>query len=162
MDIITQGLLGASTFGVIKNRDIGSRSMLIGAIAGISPDFDFLLAPFYSEVEHLIIHRSFSHSLILAAIISPILGEIFHRVYENENTRSSWYLAFFLAISTHSLLDLCTTYGTKLLSPISDHIFSTNNIHVFEPFYTLILLLGVIFALRKGKSNIRRKRHRQL
>lgn len=59
---------------------------------------------------------------------------------------------------THSLLDWCTTYGTKLLSPFSGHLFSTNNIHVFEPIYTSILLIGVMLLLVGKRPPVRRQR----
>lgn len=153
MDSLTQALLGAATFGIVKHKDIGKKSLLIGAIAGTIPDLDVFFAPFYSEISFLSVHRGISHSIILAVSLSLLLGIIFHKIYKKSQTMSSWILAFFLAIMTHSLLDWCTTYGTKLLNPFSDHLFSTNNIHVFEPIYTLILLIGMLMVLVK-KTNI--------
>lgn len=153
MDSLTQGLLGAATFAFVKNKEIGKKSLLIGAVVGTIPDLDVLLSPFFNDIEFLTIHRSFSHSIGFAILLSLFLGEIFHRFYEGKYTRTKWNLAFFLAIFTHSLLDWCTTYGTKLISPIDDHLFSLNSIHVFEPIYTSILLVGVIIHLVKKKTN---------
>jgi len=153
MDSITQGLLGAATFAVVKDKEIGKKSFLIGAIAGTIPDLDVLLAPLFNDIEFLTVHRSFSHSIGFAVVLSLLLGEIFHRVYQRKQDRFKWSLAFFLALFTHSLLDWCTTYGTKLISPINGHLFSLNSIHVFEPIYTCILLGGVLFHLFKKKSS---------
>ncbi len=147
MDILTQGLLGATTFAVIKHKDIGKPALLIGTVAGIIPDLDVLLAPFFNEVAFLTVHRSISHSVPLAIILSGLLGLLFHHIYQKKHSKNSWYLAFFLAIMTHSILDWFTTYGTKLFSPFHGHLFSTNNIHVFEPIYTLLLLVGVILLI---------------
>lgn len=158
MDSLTQALLGATTFALVKDAEIGKKSLLIGAVAGTLPDLDVFLYPFYHEVEFLAVHRGVSHSIGLAILLTVVLGEIFHRFYKRQHSRTSWNLAFFLALMTHSLLDACTTYGTKLLSPFSKQIFSTNNIHVIEPTYTLILGIGVVALLFKNQLKHRRKR----
>lgn len=152
MDSLTQGLLGAATFAVVKNKEIGKKSLLIGAIAGTIPDLDVFLSPLFNDIEFLTVHRSFSHSIGFAILLSLLLGEIFHRGYKRKHSRAKWNFAFFLAIFTHSLLDWCTTYGTKLISPINDHLFSLNSIHVFEPIYTGILLTGVLIHMIKKKA----------
>ncbi len=157
MDSITQGLLGAVTFAVIKEKDIGKKALLIGAFAGTIPDLDVLLASLFNDIAFLTVHRSVSHSIIFAILLSFILGEIFHRSNKKKHARWGWNFAFFLSIMTHSLLDWCTTYGTKLLSPFSGHLFSLNNIHVFQPTYTLILLIGVIAVLVQHRSKAKRK-----
>lgn len=156
MDSLTQALLGATTFALVKDAEIGKKSLLIGAVAGTLPDLDVFLYPFYHEVEFLAVHRGVSHSIGLAILLSVVLGEMFHRFYKRQHSRTSWNLAFFFALMTHSLLDACTTYGTRLLSPFSHHIFSTNNIHVIEPTYTLILGIGVVALLFKNPSKHRR------
>lgn len=155
MDSLTQGLLGAVTFAVVKDKDIGRKSLLIGAVAGTIPDLDVLLAPMFNDIEFLTVHRSVSHSIILAIILGLVLGELFYRSYDKKQSRAGWQWAFFLAIFTHSLLDWFTTYGTKLISPFNDHLFSLNSIHVFEPAYTAILLGGVLWHLvgkKKGSG----------
>lgn len=151
MDSITQALLGAATFALVKEKDLGRKSLLIGAAAGTIPDLDVLLAPFYNEVAFLSIHRSASHSLLLALVLSVFLGEVFHRIYRKEQQRLTWMFAFFLSISTHALLDWFTTYGTQLFSPFDGHLFSLNSIHVFEPVYTSILLIGILIYSFKRK-----------
>ncbi len=158
MDSITQGLLGATTFALIKDKEIGKKSLLIGAIAGTIPDLDVLLTPLFNDVESLTIHRSVSHSIGLAILLSLLLGEIFHRIFKKEQSRLSWMFAFFLSMMTHSLLDWCTTYGTKLLSPFNDHLFSTNNIHVFEPIYTVVLLIGAASLFFRPQSCSKRQK----
>lgn len=157
MDSLTQGLLGAATFAIVKDKDIGKKSLLIGAIAGTIPDLDVFLAPFFNDIEFLTIHRSVSHSIGLAIVLSFLLGEVFYRYYKRKQSRGSWNLAFFLAIFTHSILDWCTTYGTKLISPFDDHLFSLNSIHVFEPIYTSILLGGIFVYLFKSSKNLKSK-----
>lgn len=153
MDSLTQALLGAATFSVVKNRTIGKASIVIGAIAGTLPDLDVLLSPFFNEVAFLTIHRSFSHSILFTVLLSALLAVIFHIGYKKKYQLLKWYIAFFLALFTHAILDCFTTYGTKLLCPFKDYMFSTNNIHTIEPIYTSILLIGIIsFLVVKPKS----------
>lgn len=151
MDSLTQALLGAATFAAVKDKDLGSKSLLIGAIAGTIPDLDVLLAPFYNEIEFLSIHRGLSHSIFVAIGLSVILGEFGHRLSKQEHSRRSWMLAFFLALVTHSLLDCCTSFGTQIFSPFSSQLVAWNFIHVFEPTYTLILAVGLVllFTVKK-------------
>lgn len=156
MDILTQSLLGATTFSLVKDKDIGKKSLLIGALAGISPDLDFVAAPFFNDIEFLSIHRSVSHSFFLAVLLTVVLSLIFHKIYDRKQNFSGWVLAFFLAIFTHPLLDWFTTYGTKLFSPLTDHLFSLNSIHVFEPLYSLILLIGFFVLLFKSSLSSHR------
>lgn len=158
MDILTQGLLGAATFSLIKDKELGKKSLVIGALAGIAPDLDMVLSPFFNDVEFLTVHRSMSHSVIICLTLSSVLGYGFYRYYDRSQSLTSWVLAFGLTICTHPLLDWFTTYGTQLFSPLSNHLFSLNSIHVFEPIYTFILLTGVLLlALRPTKGAFRSK-----
>ena len=149
MDSLTQALLGASSFAVVKDKYIGTKSLVIGAVAGTIPDLDILLAPFFNEVAFISVHRSVSHSLIFAIFASISLAFVAHKLTKYNYRYQNWALAFFLAIFTHTLLDWCTTYGTKFLAPFNGHLFSLNNIHIIEPFYTSILLIGVSILLFK-------------
>jgi len=81
MDSLTQALLGASTFALVKNKDIGKKSLLIGAVAVTLPDLDVLLSPFFNEVAFISVHRSVSHSLFLAIVLSFLFGYIFYKKY---------------------------------------------------------------------------------
>ena len=143
MDSLSQALLGASTFALVQHKHIGKSSLVIGALAGTLPDLDVLLAPFFHEVAFITVHRSFSHSILFAILGSLFFGYLAHKMTRFRYRLKDWTWAFFLAFFTHSLLDWCTTYGTKMLCPFHGHLFSINSIHVIEPIYTAILLLGV-------------------
>lgn len=158
MDSLTQGLLGAVTFAIIKDRDIGKKSVLIGGVAGTIPDLDVFFSPFYHEVAFITVHRSFTHSILFAVVIGILCGELFHRLYRRQHTRWSWNIAFFLAFITHALLDCCTTYGTQILYPFSDILISWNNIHVIDPAYSIILMVCVIGLLIKSRNGSGRQR----
>jgi inner membrane protein len=68
-----------------------------------------------------------------------------------------WYLFFFLALLTHTLLDCFTTYGTQLFYPFTDARIAWDSIHVVDPFYTLPFLICLIVAMFYKRSSRRRR-----
>jgi inner membrane protein len=61
-----------------------------------------------------------------------------------------WWLALWLVLVTHPLLDAMTVYGTQLALPFSNYPFGVGSIFIIDPLYTLPLLVGVIWALASG------------
>jgi inner membrane protein len=59
-----------------------------------------------------------------------------------------WWLALWLVLITHPLLDTMTVYGTQLLMPFTDHPFGIGSVFIIDPAYTLPLIAGVVAALR--------------
>jgi inner membrane protein len=58
-----------------------------------------------------------------------------------------WWLATWLALITHPLLDAMTVYGTRIALPFSSQPYGVGSIFIIDPLYTLPLLVGVIAAL---------------
>jgi len=59
-----------------------------------------------------------------------------------------WWLALWLVMITHPLLDTMTIYGTQLLMPFSNYPFGVGSLFIIDPAYTLPLIVGVVAALR--------------
>jgi len=59
-----------------------------------------------------------------------------------------WWLALWLVLMTHPLLDAMTIYGTQLLMPFSNHPFGVGSLFIIDPAYTVPLIVGVVAALR--------------
>ncbi len=150
MDSVSQAVLGAITFAVIKDKEIGKKALLYGAIIGTIPDLDILLNPFFDSVQRMAIHRAFSHSIFFSFLLSGLLAYWFYK--KHKTSYSSWYLATFIALVTHPLLDVCTTYGTRLLYPLTKDYYSLNSVFVVDPIYTIILFLATILLWIK-KNN---------
>ena len=150
MDSLSQVVLGAITFALVKDKEIGKKSLVYGAVLGTIPDLDVLLNPFFDSVEQLAIHRAFSHSIFFAILLSLLAGKLLSKKYNSSYI--SWVWACFLALFTHPLLDLCTTYGTRILYPLTKSYYSLNNVFVVDLGYTLPLLIAVI-ALWAMKNN---------
>jgi len=146
MDTFTQVALGTAIAEAFFRRSLGRRALLFGALCGWFPDIDvFFHLP--NSWDSLVNHRGITHSLICLPLIVPILGEIGFRT-KQKGARSTWYHLAFWALLTHPLLDACTSYGTQLLAPISNHRFSTNAISIIDLIYSLPLFIACALAAR--------------
>jgi len=76
LDSLTQIVLGASVGEVVLGKKVGNKAILWGAIAGTLPDLDVLLRYFTDEISSTQMHRGFSHSIVFAVLIAPLLGWI--------------------------------------------------------------------------------------
>lgn len=156
MDSLSQIVLGAITFALVKDKEIGKKSLVYGAVLGTIPDLDVLLNPFFDDVAKLAVHRAFSHSIFFSILLSLLAGKLLSKKYNSSYI--SWVWACFLALFTHPLLDLCTTYGTRILYPLTKSYYSLNNVFVVDLFYTLPLLIAVIALwILKNKNPKRSK-----
>lgn len=139
MDSLTQFALGGIV-GCATLKNTSRKTILLGGLVATLPDLDVLLKPFYADGNFVVVHRSFSHSLLCCVLLSVVLSRWTLRQYKF----SLRFRYFFYVLFTHALLDCCTTYGTQLFWPLSRQLISFNNIHVLEPIYTLCLLLPLI------------------
>jgi inner membrane protein len=148
MDPITHTTLGATLGYALLGRQLGRKSLLYAAIAANIPDLDILAYPFLQPLDRLEWHRGISHSLFLHAIISPPLAWIIKKIHPNLGLSPlsllHTTLTIFLVLSTHALLDACTTYGTQLLSPILNSRIAWNIIFTIDPIFTLPLILTTV------------------
>ena len=144
MDSVTQVALGSAVGFAALGSKIGRRALLVGACFGTLPDLDVLI-DFGGAVENFVYHRSFSHSLIIHALLSPIFAWLlgyFSWAKGVSFTRLS--TAIFLILSTHALLDSFTVYGTQLLWPLTDYPFGISSVFIIDPAYTLPLLISLV------------------
>lgn len=159
MDSLTQVVLGASAGEAILGRKVGNRAVVWGAIGGTIPDLDVLLNPFLSDVQGTLVHRTFSHSLIVLTLLAPLLGYLVHRLHRRRTSATvrDWTWLFFGALLTHPLLDAFTNYGTMLFFPLSDVRVAWRTIAIIDPLYTLPLLVGTVAVLFYQRSSTRRR-----
>ncbi len=163
MDSLTQLVLGASVGEAVLGRKIGNRAVVWGAIGGTIPDLDVLLNPFLSDVQGVLIHRTFSHSLLVLTLLAPIVGYGVWQLHRNKTKANwrDWSWLFLFALITHPLLDSFTNYGTMLFFPFSDVRIAWRTIFIIDPLYTLPLLIGTFIVLFSSRTSQRRKRANQ-
>ena len=152
MDTLTQIVLGAGVCVAVLGRRLGPRRAAIaGGLLGTLPDLDVLI-PAGDPVETFVSHRGFSHSLIIQAMVTPVIGEAMVRLIAAcQQQRWQTYAAIYLCLSTHALLDAMTIYGTKLFWPLSLEPFGVGSVFIIDPLYTIPLLLITIIALCSGR-----------
>ena len=147
MDPFSQALLGAAVGYGVAGRRLGRRAALWGALAGAAPDLDMLFGPdFFTQLR---VHRGVTHSLWFGPVVGTVWAWALVRRWRRRGRPEPllpWIGVFVLALLSHPLLDVCTTYGTQLLAPFSDARFAWHAVPVIEPRYTLILLAGLAAA----------------
>ncbi len=147
MDSLSQFALGA-TIGVVvmRRRTAPWKAALIGGLAGTLPDLD----AFYNHgdpISNMTLHRANSHALFWLTLASPLVALAAAFVTREMQNVRRWWLAVWLALVTHPLLDWFTVYGTQLLRPITDFPYAIGSMFIIDPLYTLPLLIGIIVAL---------------
>ena len=159
MDSLTQIVLGASVGELVLGKKIGNKAILWGAIAGTLPDLDVLLRYFTDEISATQMHRGFSHSIVFALLIAPLLGWIAKKIHSNLKDVSfrDWTKLFFWTTVTHPLLDAHTTWGTKFFWPFNYRL-AYQDIFVVDPLYTLPFLMFLIIVMTLKKDNPKRSK----
>src|ERR1700732_4589389 len=159
MDTITHGIAGAliakaafrgqdmlGARGV--NRQIITWSLMLGAIF---PDSD-VFREFFSNNDLLILtwHRSITHSLVclpIFAVALAVLTRWFVRWRKWESPSFGVLLAVYAAgILSHILLDLVTSFGTMIWSPVKWSRPAWDLIFIIDFTFSAILLVPQIVA----------------
>ncbi|MGH8464607.1 MAG: metal-dependent hydrolase, partial [Pseudomonas sp.] len=154
MDSLTQAVLGAALQGTVLGRIQGRRSLLYGAALATLPDLDVIIR-YADPVSQMTYHRGFSHSIFvltgLALLLAWLVNSLGRRRWpEKGYTGPRLFLAFWLVLVTHPLLDAFTVYGTQLFWPLHSIPESWAAVFSIDPIYTVPLLLAVIFATIQG------------
>lgn len=144
---MTQLLLGASVGEAVLGRKVGRRAALWGAVCGTLPDLD-VFVPFPDAVSAMTYHRSFSHSLLVLAVVTPLMVWLVRKLHPSAAaTPGQWAALVYLVFATHVLLDALTVYGTQIFWPIVTTPVMGSTIFIIDPLYTIPLLIGVLAVL---------------
>lgn len=150
MDSLSQAALGAAVgLAAMGRRTAPWKAALWGAVCGTLPDLDVLI-DHGDAVHNMTRHRAESHALFWLTLVSPLLAGGIAALHRETGLWRRWWLAVWLALVTHPLLDAMTVYGTQLALPFSDRPYGLGSIFIIDPLYTLPLLAGVAAALRLG------------
>jgi inner membrane protein len=152
MDSVTQAVLGAGVGVAVMGRRLGPRRAAVaGAVLGTLPDLDVFI-PSPGPVESFVGHRGPSHSIVVQALATPLIGELLMRIFrELRDARLLAYLAIYFCLATHALLDAMTVYGTRLFWPVLEGPVAVGSVFIIDPLYTLPLLAVFVWALFLGR-----------
>jgi len=150
LDSITQAVLGAALQGTVLGRIQGRRALLYGAALATLPDLDVVIR-YADPVSQMTYHRGFSHSLFVLTGLALLLAWCVNRCWPGKGyTVPRLFLAFWLVLVTHPVLDAFTVYGTQLFWPLALTPQSWAAVFIIDPVYTVPLLAAVIYTLAKG------------
>lgn len=130
---------------------LGRRALGWGALVGMAPDLDVLLAPLHGGFGELLYHRGTTHSLWFGFVAGPLLGWLLWRWRDPDRNTSvrAWIALCIAALVTHPLLDAFTPYGTQFFAPFDRTRFAFHGVGIIDPFYTTVLAVAVFAALRR-------------
>lgn len=147
MDSISQIALGAAvSVAVMGRRTSVYKAALCGAVLGTLPDLDVLIDQ-GDPIANMVLHRAETHSLFWLTLASAPLAAGVAWLQGQWVLKQRWWLAVWLVLITHPLLDVMTVYGTQLALPFTDYPYGVSSVFIIDPLYTLPLLVGTAWAL---------------
>jgi inner membrane protein len=149
MDLLTQGLLGATMAQSGAKQQETRVATGIGFLAGIAADVDILIQSENDPLLTIEFHRHFTHSLFFVPLGALIVALLLWPFLRKRLPFSRLYLFTFLGYCLSGVLDAFTSYGTHLLWPVSDARVALNVISVLDPAFTMILLVAGVIAFKK-------------
>ena len=147
MDSLSQIALGAAVGVAVMGRKTAVwKAAVWGAVAGTLPDLDVFI-DHGNPIHNMVLHRAESHAPFWLTLFSLPFAAAIARLHGEWAQWRRWWLAIWLALVTHPLLDTMTVYGTQLALPFSDHPFGVGSVFIIDPLYTVPLLVGAIWAV---------------
>ena len=147
MDSLSQIALGAAvSVAVMGRRSAVWKAALLGAVAGTLPDLDVFINH-GDPIRNMVLHRAESHSLFWLTLFSLPFSAAVARAVGEWAMFKRWWLALWLALVTHPLLDAMTVYGTQLGLPFTNEPYGVGSVFIIDPLYTVPLLIGGVWAL---------------
>jgi inner membrane protein len=152
VDSLSQLALGATVgMAVMGRRTAVWKAALWGGVAGTLPDLDVLI-DHGDAIRNMVLHRAETHAPFWLTLFSLPFAAAVAWLHDEGRIWRRWWLALWLALVTHPLLDAMTVYGTQLALPFSDHPFGVASVAIIDPLYTLPLLVGAGWALASRGS----------
>ena len=165
MDNLCHTLVGAALAetGLRKKTPLATAALVIGANI---PDVDGILYWINRPIEALGFRRGWTHGVLAMAVWPFVLVAILlawdrwvrrrrHPELPPAAPRALLWLSL-LGVLTHPLLDLCNTYGVRLLMPFSGHWFHGDTLFIADPWMWLALGLGYLLARELRRRGARR------
>ena len=115
MDIVTQGLLGATVAQACARPKEVRLASLVGFCAPLLADADALIRSSEDPLLFLESHRHFTHALLFIPVGALLASLVRWVGLRSRLAFKRIYLYAFLGYATAGFLDACTSYGTHLL-----------------------------------------------
>jgi inner membrane protein len=142
MDTTTHGLTGYIIAKTGIARDTGKWGTIAGVSAAVLPDIDLVLGFLGTEFS-LKYHRHLTNSVFLIIPLSLLLAWVFVKISKIKRF-GVFFLIAVVEITAHNFMDLMTSYGTMILSPLSSQRFALDWVFIVDLFLASALLLPFI------------------
>ncbi|UCG12924.1 MAG: metal-dependent hydrolase [Deltaproteobacteria bacterium] len=146
MDTVTHGFAGYIVAKTGLTKDTGRWGVIAGVTASLFPDVDNLVGGFFGTEFVLRHHRGLTNSIFLVVPFSLLFAWLFTRI---SGKRRFWtfFVIWLVEILIHTFLDLITSFGTMILSPLSTQRFALDWVFIIDLFLTGILFSSTIAVL---------------
>ena len=149
MDIITQGLLGATLAQAGARPNEVRLAALVGFCAPLLADADALIKSTEDPLLYLEYHRHFTHALLFVPFGALLASFLLWPLLRKRLVFKRIYLYALLGFASAGILDACTSYGTHLLWPFSNDRIAWSIISIFDPIFSLSLIVAIAFCSAK-------------
>ncbi len=154
MDAITHGLTGAlvaKAFFSNKHGRVGTAAVTIGAVF---PDSDVIFGLFTANrLATMELHRGVTHSYLALPLFAALLAGVTKRFAPQKKFLSLWSL-YALGLAVHIFLDLITSWGTMIWSPLNKTRASLDLVSFIDFIFVALVLfpqvLAWVYAVRAG------------
>jgi len=147
---LTAGALG----GRLTEYRFGKKQLFWFCVgAAWLPDIDNLFGLLGPEF-YLLHHRGITHSFIGGLMLALLFAGVF-RLFSKTFPFVSGLLVAYACIVLHIFLDLITSYGTLIFSPLTRERFTLNSVFIIDPIFTgamMLLLLSTRVWRNRAKQ----------
>ncbi len=140
-------------------RTVGKKAMLWGILAQSIPDIDFVAAFWLNTSDNLLAHRGFTHSILFAVLITPIIAGLANHWHRPHNISfRRWFMFIGSVIVLHIFLDAFNNYGVGWFEPFNHARISFNTMYVADPFFSIVPGIALLLLLVYRQKSLRRKK----
>jgi len=149
VDNVTHSLTGlAMARAGLSAKTRGATLALV--VASNLPDIDIVLS-LQGSTAYLEHHRGFTHSVLGAPLLALALTLLLRLTLRG--SRFGWLLVCSMTgIAGHVLMDLWTSYGTRVLSPFDNRFLTWDLVFIVDPWLLAMLLFAVLWRRRSLQS----------
>jgi inner membrane protein len=157
LDTLTHALSGALLARATAPKDAPARSIprrvATGFFACAAPDLDFVIG-YIGPVEYLLTHRGVTHSLVLLPAWALLYSWILAKVLREPGGWRALYGVTALALLTHIVGDLITSFGTMIFAPFSDWRAAIGTTFIIDLWFSGIIVAGLVLSAFLYRSRI--------